>query len=146
MMRTLLDPTARAELVQRLRRVTPESDRRWGRMTAPLMICHLADHLRVGLGEVPVREFSTPFRRTVLKWIGVDLPIPWPHGLRTAREMQSTQPTDWEGDVAAVEALIERVAMGGAAGVHPLFGTLTPRAWARLSWKHVNHHLRQFGV
>lgn len=145
-MPTLLDPAARAELVQRVRRVTPESERRWGRMTAPQMVCHLADHMRVGLGELPARDFSTPFRRTVLKWLGVDLPIRWPHGLRTAREMQSSQPTDWASDVAAVEELIERVAMGGAAGVHPLFGPLSPRAWARLSWKHIDHHLRQFRV
>lgn len=145
-MPTLLDPAARAELVQRLRRVTPDAARRWGRMTAPQMICHLADHMRVGLGEIPVRDVSNAFGRTVLKWLAVDLPLRWPHGLRTAREMQSSPPTDWDSDVGAVEGLIERVAMGGAAGVHPLYGPLTPHVWARLSWKHIDHHLRQFGV
>src|SRR6266566_312687 len=28
---------------------------------------------------------------------------------------------------------------------HPLFGKLSGKDWAALSYKHLNHHLRQFG-
>jgi hypothetical protein len=42
--------------------------------------------------------------------------------------------------------LAERVGCGSARAVHPTFGPLSPEEWGRLSWKHVNHHLVQFGV
>jgi transposase InsO family protein len=35
---------------------------------------------------------------------------------------------------------------GCTAHPHSLFGRLTPEEWATLMYKHVDHHLRQFGV
>ena len=29
---------------------------------------------------------------------------------------------------------------------HPFFGRMTGEEWDRLLWKHLDHHLRQFGV
>jgi hypothetical protein len=29
---------------------------------------------------------------------------------------------------------------------HPFFGKLTKEEWSRGTWKHVDHHLQQFGV
>jgi LPS sulfotransferase NodH len=47
-------------------------------------------------------------------------------------------------------ALIERFAAAGLAGCtmhpHSFFGRLTPQEWAVLMYKHLDHHLRQFGV
>jgi hypothetical protein len=144
-MPTLLDPTARAVVVQRLRGVSPESERRWGKMTAPEMLCHVSDQLRVALGEIATRDRSTLFRRTIFKWLAFG--APWPRGkVPTSREMQTSRPADWGDDLAACEGLIERVGMGGAASMHPTFGPLTPREWGRLCWKHLNHHLTQFGA
>jgi len=46
--------------------------------------------------------------------------------------------------------LIDRFAAGGPAGCtqhpHSFFGPLTPDEWAILMYKHLDHHLRQFGV
>jgi LPS sulfotransferase NodH len=46
--------------------------------------------------------------------------------------------------------LIDRFASGGPAGCaqhpHSFFGPLTPAEWAELNYKHLDHHLRQFGV
>ena len=145
-MPTLLDPTARAVVVQRLRRLSPETERRWGTMSAPQMLCHIADQLRVALGEIPATDRSTLFRRTLLKWLAVNVPLKWPRGrVKTVREMQTSRPAEWADDLAACEGLIERVGMGGAAAVHPALGPLTPREWGRLCWRHLDHHLTQFG-
>jgi Protein of unknown function (DUF1569) len=47
-------------------------------------------------------------------------------------------------------ALIDRFAAAGPAGCtthpHSFFGPLTPNEWAILTYKHLDHHLRQFGV
>jgi hypothetical protein len=29
---------------------------------------------------------------------------------------------------------------------HPVFGKLTKEQWSKATWKHIDHHLKQFGV
>jgi hypothetical protein len=47
-------------------------------------------------------------------------------------------------------ALIGHFSMGGrqrcTKRAHTFFGSLTPDEWAQLMYKHLDHHLRQFGV
>ena len=49
-----------------------------------------------------------------------------------------------------LRGLIDRFAAAGPAGCtthpHSFFGRLTPEEWATLMYKHLDHHLRQFGV
>ena len=145
-MPTLLDSADRAALLQRLRRLQPTSRARWGTFTAPRMVCHLADSLRVGLGELNTKRVDTLPSRTLLKWLVVYSPVPPPRGkIQTAPEMLTTGPTTWTEDLARVEELVGRVATTPSTATHPFFGPLTPGGWGRLSWKHLDHHLRQFG-
>jgi hypothetical protein len=144
-MPTLLSSADREALVQRLRRLEPSSRPRWGAFTAPRMVCHLGDSLRVGLGDLPAERIDTLPRRTLLKWLVVYSPVSPPRGkIQTAPEMLTAAPTTWAEDVAAVEKLIGRMAAPTTA-VHPFFGPLTHGGWGLLSWKHLDHHLRQFG-
>ena len=46
-MPTLLDATDRDAILQRLHKLQPSAQPRWGKLTAPKMVCHLADALRV---------------------------------------------------------------------------------------------------
>jgi hypothetical protein len=145
-MPTLLDSTARAALVQRLRQLQPSSQPRWGKFTAPKMLCHLADALRVGLGEVPTKRVDSLPSRTLLKWLVVYSPVPPPRGkIETSPEMLTSGPTTWTEDLVKVERLIERAGATPSTARHPFFGPLTPGGWGRLTWKHLDHHLRQFG-
>jgi len=41
---------------------------------------------------------------------------------------------------------IERVKGGAEGAAHPLFGRLTTAEWGRWGYRHMDHHLRQFGV
>ncbi len=145
-MPTLLNPRDREAILERLHRLQPASTPRWGRLSAPTLLCHLADQLRVGLGDVPVRRTDTLPRRTIFKWLVVYTPLrPPPGKIETAPEMLATAPTTWENDLAQVEALVGRLATTPTAAPHPFFGPLTHEGWGRLAWKHLDHHLRQFG-
>lgn len=44
-MRTMFNDTTRAEVCERIGRMQPDAQRRWGRMTAPQMIAHLSDQM-----------------------------------------------------------------------------------------------------
>lgn len=146
-MPSIRDATARAGLVARLRRVTPTTTPGWGTLTAPRMICHLSDQLRVGLGEIPSPDRSSLLRRTAIKWLVIRTGFEAPPGkVQTLREMLTTSPGEWEADLATCEALLERLAHTTSPARHGAFGPLTLDEWCILAWKHVDHHLRQFGA
>ena len=53
-MQSMFDADVRAGVVHRIRSLTPDTNRRWGRMSAPQMIAHLTDQMTHTLGDVPV--------------------------------------------------------------------------------------------
>jgi len=56
---------------------------------------------------------------------------------------------DFERERAALKAQIQRFVEVARAGKlhssHPFFGPMTRDDWDCIQWKHVDHHLRQFG-
>jgi len=148
-MRTLLRPTDRAALLVRLRSLRPESQPGWGRLDAPRMLTHLTDQVRHSVSDTKLRPRRSPFRLPVVKQL-VMYWIPWPKGrIRAPAAAFMTQPSGWDEDLATLEALIDRFARLPAErewAAHPFFGTMTKSSWARVSYRHLDHHLRQFGV
>jgi hypothetical protein len=152
-MRTLARQRDRTELLARLRTVDADSPRRWGRMSAHQMVCHVADALRLITGQKPAGRAPRLHERTVLKWVVLYVPLRWPAGILTSpgldQEQGGTRPVDFEADVAEVEALLERVLQSPNSSerlTHPVFGRMTHAAWLRWAYLHTDHHLRQFGA
>jgi hypothetical protein len=152
-MKTLAHPVDEAEILERLEALRPESARRWGRMSARQMVCHLADSFRFAVGQRPVRARPGLFGRTVVKWVALYVPLPWPPGIATSpevdAEVEGTRPADYASDVAELRALLGRfVAEAGRLDgrAHPVFGRMSAAAWLRWGYLHADHHLRQFGA
>jgi hypothetical protein len=147
-MKTIWDASVRQELRQRLGRLTPAAPRRWGTMSAPQMVTHLVDSLRMVLEEIPVAPKKLPIRFTPLKQLIIYW-LPFPKGAPTAPELVSRLPADWPTECATLLALLERFGERGPQARwpdHPAFGKLTGRAWGVLVYRHMDHHLKQFGV
>jgi len=146
--RSLWQDATRREVVERLGRLTPENRAAWGTMTAPRMVAHVADAMRMALGDLPTKSKRLPLRHPPFKQLFVYV-LPFPKNAPTARELLSREPGGWETELAACRALIERF---GAERrdrdwpEHPAFGRLSARQWGILGYRHVDHHLRQFGV
>jgi hypothetical protein len=135
-------------LLERLGRLTPQHQARWGKMNAPQMVAHLIDWKRMALGDLPCKPKKVPLRYPPIKQLVVYW-LPWPKGVPTARELLSGKPASWDADVAELRALVERLARRDRDAPwprHPGFGTLSRRAWGVLTYRHMDHHLRQFGV
>ncbi len=152
-MKTLARPRDKDELLRRLRTVRPESRRRWGRMTAPQLVCHLSDAFRVVDGRKPVSHATGLLQATLVKWIALLLPVPWPAGVPTRPEIDQargagTPPGDFAADVRGLEAILERFVAAETVDHwrHPLFGRMSAADWLRWGYLHVDHHLRQFGA
>ena len=152
--KSLSNPNDRAELLTRIERVRPDTPRKWGRMTAPQMICHLTDAFRGIMGERPSPSPAAAFPRwkqRLIKLVAIHSPLPWPHGTPTLPHIDSerggTRPRAFDADVAELVQAFERFAAGhGTRGPHFAFGPLSAEEWARWGYRHVDHHLRQFGV
>jgi hypothetical protein len=152
-MKTLARDKDKAELLGRLRKVRPESVRRWGRMSAHQMVCHLADSFRMAVGQKPVCDTSGLPQRTILKWFVLYVPLRWPAGILTSpeidQEREGTRPIDFAADVSDLEALVQLVTARTRTldrQSHPLFGAMSDAAWLRWGYLHMDHHLRQFGA
>jgi hypothetical protein len=152
--RTLANPSDRAAIVERLGHVRPETPRQWGRMTAPQMICHLRDAFRGVMGERPSSTAAPAiprWRQRLMKFVALHLPLAWPRGMKTRpdsdQELGGTRPREFDADVAELVQICERFATGSwPRRPHFLFGPLSDEEWGRWGYRHVDHHLRQFGV
>ena len=143
----------KAELITRLGKVAPQSERRWGRMNVHQMVCHLADACRMALGQKDVRDDSSALKRTIVKWLALYAPLQWRAGIVTSPEIDQlisgTCPADFATDVAEVRVLLDAIAKNGLRGTwpnHPVFGKMSSTQWLRWAYLHTDHHLRQFGV
>ena len=146
-MKSLWNEADRRELGERIGRLAPERVPLWGRMTAPQMVAHIAAAVRMATGELPVRTRKTPFRHPVIKQLLVYF-VPMPKGLPTDKALQ-VDPGTWDGDVADLLRTLETFAARDRKApwpAHPAFGPLGPHAWGVLTRRHLDHHLRQFGV
>ena len=149
---TAADPGVVDSLEARLRRLTPETARRWGTMTASEMVCHLSDSFLALLGERPVSAAAWPrWRQRLTKWIAFRTPLPWPQGIATMPEvnpkLQGTRPAAFEADRDALLVLMRRfVSPSTRYAPHPMFGMLTRDEALIWTFRHVDHHLRQFGL
>lgn len=122
-------------------------------MSAHQMICHLNDSFRVAMGLRSASPAISLLHRTIVKSIALYLPLRWPPGIMTRpeidQEIGGTRPTDFERDVADMEAFVERFTSANPDfdwQPHPLFGRMSTREWLRWGYLHMDHHLRQFGA
>ena len=146
-MMTVLAEADRDALLARVRNLTPESAPVAGTLTAPRMLCHIADQLAVALGDITGERHDSLVMRTLAKWFVLYVPIRVPFGKAgTVPEMLTTEPSSWGDDVARFESLLSRLVDADRVAPHSVFGRLTHNEWGVLAAKHINHHLRQFGV
>ncbi len=148
----LFNPTKRTELIARLSRLTPESKAVWGKMSVGEMFCHCLDGNKMALGEIPPTDRSNFITRSLVKYLVVYV-IPIPKGAPAAPEInphkKGTKPLDFEKERGLLIADINNfgnLTAEDLKGKHHVFGKLTYNQWGRLGYKHLDHHLKQFGV
>lgn len=147
-MATLWNTDDRNRLLDRASRLDPTRPPRWGKMSAPAMVAHLTQQLRLALGEVRSNRIPGFFRYFPFRELIVYV-LPWPKGAPTAPELLTATPSEWEADLAAFRDAVQRVTdrrADAAFEEHPAFGKLSRRAWGVLIYRHIDHHLRQFGA
>ena len=152
-MKSFLNKADINEIITRLATVQSNNPARWGRMNAHQMICHLSDAFRLALGEKAASPAGNILHRTLIKFVAIHVPAPWPRGFPTRPEMdqeiKGTPPYEFERDRQELEQLIARfvsITQDAHRPPHPIFGQMSHNEWMRWGWLHSDHHLRQFGA
>lgn len=149
-MNNLFDATDVTAVISRIDKLTPATPRLWGKMTAPQMMAHCSAALRVANDEVHlprmfIGHILAPFIRK-----NFYNEAPFPKNTPTDKSFVISDERDFENEKQRLKEQVNKFYKGGEASVtkhpHTFFGPLTPQQWSIGMYKHLDHHLRQFGV
>lgn len=150
-MKSLYDSAVYDNIVARINNLSAESKPQWGRMSVGQMLAHCAEIGEVFTGDKAL--LNTPFIAKLFKGLirkGVLNETPYKRSLQTHPQYKVTADKSFDRErsrlLANLAAFHSEDQDAAAQRVHPLFGTMTPaeRGWA--VYKHLDHHLTQFGV
>lgn len=149
MAQTMWNAADRQAILDRFDRLTPDARPKWGKFDAPRMVAHVTDTVRWSIGELAV----VPTRKSPIGFWPVNVLImfylPWPKGVPTAPELVERSPSAWTSELQSLRAAIDRFAardVNGSWTPHIAFGRISGEQWGRLTYRHLNHHLTQFGA
>jgi hypothetical protein len=150
-MKNLYEAERVKEVKERLARLSSDSDRQWGRMTLPQALAHCSLALEWAVGDrIPPRMYLGRILGLIVKPMALGNDAPLRRNSSTAKDLVVQDQRDLDKERERLCALIDRFATAGPKGCtthpHSFFGRLTPEEWATLTYKHLDHHLRQFGV
>lgn len=138
-------------IIQRFNSISSQSKSLWGKMNVHQMLLHLTCQLDIALGYKPAAAQGPLILKTFFgRWMALYI-VPWRKGKEaTPREMNTlkikTITADFENDKHLLVLRMKEFNAAPGFAPHPFFGEMNKKDWGRLAWKHINHHLLQFGV
>ncbi len=145
--KNLFDPTVKEEIVSRINNLKPATQRKWGQMDVAQMLAHLQQPLKVAYGEhnckgnFLIKTLSVFFKSNLYN------DKPFARNLPTDKTFKIADSRNFIDEKERLLELVNVFAEEKLTGQpHPVFGRLTPEQWSRSQWKHLDHHLQQFGV
>jgi hypothetical protein len=149
-MKSLFDEAAYKEVLNRIDELRPESSGYWGQMDVAQMLCHCQNPLALALKRLPALKQNWAMKQ-VFRLFRASLynDKPWKKNLPTPSDFKVTSPKEFNEEK---EKLLELVAAFHEEKVktswdsHPSFGAFTHEQWGKMQYKHLDHHLQQFGV
>ncbi len=150
-MKNLFDAARVDEIKQRTVRLRPDAQRQWGKMNVAQAVAHCAGGLEMAMGDMkPPRVLIGRIIGGIIrpKALGDDEPMR--RNSPTVKDLVIVDERSLAVERTKLLALIDRFAAAGPAGCtthpHSFFGRLTGQEWGVLMYKHLDHHLRQFGA
>jgi hypothetical protein len=149
-MKTVFDTETHDELLERLGKLKPDSERQWGKMSPAQMMEHSARALEMAAGKEPRQQ---RLLGKAIGWIfrsGFLSEKPIPRNAPTGPTFVIQNDPDFEATRKRLTDLIAEFHGLGEVGtdgnIHGFFGPLSGKQWGETQYKHLDHHLRQFGL
>lgn len=149
-MKNLFETSSATEIKERIERLGPDSERQWGTMTAAQMLAHCSAWMETAAGlRNPPRSFmGRIFGKVAKKSFFGEAPVR--RNLPTEKSLLMRGERDFAAEQRRLLDWVDRFSAGGPEQCttcpHCFFGPMTPVEWASMGYKHLDHHLRQFGA
>ncbi len=149
-MKNLFGQQAYNEITERMNKLTPQSQRQWGKMDVAQMLAHCKEAFKVPLSDKPLkRTFMGLLLGGMIKHKLYN-DDPWKQSLPTAPQFIIKDSRNFENEKKELQALVDKFYNSIPAEIekvtHPMFGKFTGEQWGKAMYKHLDHHLMQFGV
>lgn len=149
--RSFYDPTTYSALIERIDGLAADAEAAWGSMNAAQMLSHCSEVAEVAAGSKPlvgtpwfIRLMGGFIKRMVLS------DRPYPRNGKTHPQYVMAAAADFEKQRARLLAVLQKLSDAGPGAAerlrHPIFGTVTADEAGWAAYKHLDHHLTQFGV
>src|ERR1017187_4804908 len=150
-MKNLFEPSTVSELKERIARLRPETMRQWGNMDAAQAVAHCMAGMELALGDRrPPRMLIGYLLGPMIKAIAFREEEPMRRNSPTVPGLAINDERNLAEERERLTSIIDRFTEAGPQGCtnhpHSFFGRLTPDEWSAWMYKHLDHHLRQFGV
>lgn len=146
-LKSLFEAETKQEIIERINKLRPASQRVWGKMDVAQMMAHCQRPIAVALNK---HELKGNF---ILKLM---VPLfksslynnkPYSRNLPTDKTFRIADARQFQAEKELLIAMISEFSIDTLRkDPHPIFGTLSSDQWSIMSWKHLDHHLQQFGV
>lgn len=148
-MKSLFEESAYRELHERINQLSPNSKGSWGKMSVGQMVWHCQIPLKIAVKNKPNSgKAGNPLVRWFFKK-SLYNDKQWRKNLPTAPFAKATEEKDFTTEIEELRKVLDacyETRHRNEWNPHPLFGNLTSDQWGKMEYKHLDHHLRQFGV
>jgi hypothetical protein len=145
--KNLFETSVKQQIIHRINNLTPQSAAQWGKMNVAQMLAHCQMPLGVATGKHTLK------RNFLLRLIGPFFKKqlfnekPFKRSLPTDKSFIITDLRNLEQEKQGLINMINSFSETAMSNEpHPFFGMLTKEEWSKGTWKHLDHHLQQFGV
>ena len=147
-MKSLLEQTVYQEIKSRMAKLTEKSERQWGKMSVGQMAWHCQYPLKLAIKNKENNSKGNWLIKTFFKK-SLYNDKPWRKNLPTAPQLKAKEPKDFTAEFNELSKLVDEFKNLQDRDTwypHPTFGDFTKEQWGQMQYKHLDHHLTQFGV
>lgn len=149
-MKTIFNQMHTAEILERIDKLSPNSQPQWGKMNVAQMLAHCSSFQDIAMGNsFPPRSWLGIIVGRFAKQIFYNEKT-LPHNLSTIPTILIADDREFDTEK---EKLRQKIIMFQKNGPekctthpHPFFGKFTSEQWGIGIYKHLDHHLKQFEV
>jgi hypothetical protein len=150
-MKSLFETSGYEDVLSRIEQLDKNASPIWGTMSINQMLKHCQGPLEVGIGKKQLTGNIGFIKKMVFKLFKFTMynDKPWKPNLPTVSDYVVKDELDFNSEKLALIEIINKFSkMKNNTNwpEHPYFGTFTTQQWGKLQYKHLDHHLRQFGV
>jgi hypothetical protein len=149
-MNNLFNPVHYQQIQDRIAALKPDSERQWGKMNPAQMLAHCANAFEIPVSGVPQKRMFAGYLFGWLVKKSFYNEKPWRKNIPTAPSLLIKDDRNFEQEKTRLQSLVQKFTQLGPEKIsevnHPFFGRMTAEQWGNGMYKHLDHHLQQFGV